>query len=211
MVKGHSMITGFWGKKIGMTQVFVEGKVIPVTVIDAGNWFITNVRTKERDGYNAIQVGCVRSKYVGVPFSTEWLKNLKNYFGLVREVKIEGDMPELTIGQPADAYTSFQQGDKVDVSGTTKGCGFAGVVKRHRFAGQTVSHGHKMGNRPGSLSFMRSQGRVIKGKRMPGHMGVAWRMMRNLEVVRIEPETGVMLVKGAVPGKAGSFLRVLKA
>ena len=108
-------------------------------------------------------------------------------------------------------YTLFQQGDKVDVSGTTKGCGFAGVVKRHRFAGHPVSHGHKMGNRPGSLSFMRRQGRIIKGKRMPGHMGDAWRMMRNLEVVRVEPETGVMLVKGAVPGKAGSFLRVLKA
>ena len=211
MVKGHSMITGFWGKKIGMTQVFVEGKVIPVTVIDAGNWFITNVRTKERDGYNAIQIGCVRNRYVGLPFSTEWLKNLKKYFGLVREVKIDGDMPELSVGQPADAYTLFQQGDKVDVSGTTKGCGFAGVVKRHRFAGQSVSHGHKMGNRPGSLSFMRRQGRIIKGKRMPGHMGDAWRMMRNLEVVRVEPETGVMLVKGAVPGKAGSFLRVLKA
>jgi large subunit ribosomal protein L3 len=210
-VKGHSMITGFWGKKIGMTQVFVEGKMIPVTVIDTGNWFITNIRTKERDGYNAIQVGHVRSKYIGLPFSTEWLKNLKQYFGLVREVKIEGDMPELTIGQSAEAYTSFQQGDKVDVSGMTKGCGFAGVVKRHRFAGQTVSHGHKMGNRPGSLSFMRRQGKIIKGKRMPGHMGVDWRMMRNLEVVRVEPEAGVMLVKGAVPGKAGSFLRVLKA
>ena len=205
------MVTGFWGKKIGMTQVFVEGKVSPVTVIDAGNWFVTSVRTKERDGYNAVQVGCVRYKYVGLPFSTEWLKNLKKYFGLVREVKIDGDMPELTLGQAAGAYTLFQQGDKVDVSGTTKGCGFAGVVKRHGFAGQSASHGHKMGNRPGSLSFMRSEGRIIKGKRMPGHMGVAWRMMRNLEVVRVEPETGVMLVKGAVPGKAGSFLRVLKA
>jgi large subunit ribosomal protein L3 len=205
------MITGFWGKKIGMTQVFVEGKMIPVTVIDAGNWFITNIRTKERDGYNAIQVGYVRSKYAGLPFSTEWLKNLKQYFGLVREVKIEGDMPELTIGQTADVYTSFQQGDKVDVSGTTKGCGFAGVVKRHHFAGPRGSHGSKMGNRPGSLSFMRRQGKVIKGKRMPGHMGADWCMMRNLEVVRIEPEARVMLVKGAVPGKAGSFLRVLKA
>ena len=211
MVKGHSMVTGFWGKKIGMTQVFVEGKMIPVTVIDAGNWFITNIRTKERDGYNAVQVGCVRNKYVGESFSTEWLKNLNKYFGMVREVKIEGDMPELTIGQPAEAYASFQQGDKVDVSGTTKGCGFAGVVRRHRFAGPPGSHGSKMGNRPGSLSFMRRQGRIIKGKRLPGHMGDKWRMMRNLEVVRVEPEARVMLVKGAVPGKAGSFLRVLKA
>lgn len=205
------MITGFWGKKIGMTQVFVEGKVVPVTVIDAGNWFVTNIRTKERDGYNAVQIGCVRSRYVGEPFAAEWLKNLKKYFGLIREIKIEGEMPELNIGQPADAYTSFQQGDKVDVSGTTKGCGFAGVVRRHRFNGPPGSHGSTMGNRPGSMSFMRSQGRVIKGKRLPGHMGVAWRMARNLVVVRVEPETGVMLVKGAVPGKAGSFLRVLKA
>lgn len=205
------MVTGFWGKKIGMTQVFVEGKVIPVTVIDAGNWFITNIRTKDRDGYNAIQVGCLKDRYVGESFSSEWLKDLKKYFSLVREVKIEGDMPELTLGQPADAFTSFQQGDKVDVSGMTKGCGFAGVVRRHRFAGPPGSHGSTMGNRPGSLSFMRRQGRVIKGKRMPGHMGDVWRMMRNLKVVKVEPETGVMLVKGAVPGKAGSFLRVLKA
>ncbi len=211
MVKGHSMVTGFWGKKIGMTQVFVEGKVIPVTVIDAGNWFITNIRTKDRDGYNAIQVGCLRNRYVGESFSVDWLKNLKKYFSLVREVKVEGDMPELSLGQSADAFTSFQQGDKVDVSGMTKGCGFAGVVRRHRFAGPPGSHGSNMGNKPGSLSFMRRQGRIIKGKRMPGHMGDVWRMMRNLKVVKVEPETGVMLVKGAVPGKAGSFLRVLKA
>jgi large subunit ribosomal protein L3 len=205
------MVTGFWGKKIGMTQVFVEGKVIPVTVIDAGNWFITNIRTKDRDGYNAIQVGHLRDRYIGESFSVDWLRNLKKYFSFVREVKVEGDMPELSLGQPADAFTSFQQGDKVDVSGMTKGCGFAGVVRRHRFAGPPGSHGSNMGNKPGSLSFMRRQGRIIKGKRMPGHMGDVWRMMRNLQVVRVEPEAGVVLVKGAVPGKAGSFLRVLKA
>jgi len=211
VVKGHSMVTGFWGKKIGMTQVFVEGKVIPVTLIDAGNWFITNIRTKDRDGYNAIQVGYLKDRYIGESFSVDWLRNLKKYFSFVREVKVEGDMPELSLGQPADAFTFFQQGDKVDVSGMTKGCGFAGVVRRHRFAGPPGSHGSNMGNKPGSLSFMRRQGRIIKGKRMPGHMGDVWRMMRNLQVVRVEPEAGVVLVKGAVPGKAGSFLRVLKA
>jgi large subunit ribosomal protein L3 len=205
------MVTGFWGKKVGMTQVFVEGKVVPVTVIDAGNWLITNIRTKDRDGYNAIQVGCLRNRYIGETFSADWLKNLKQYFYLVREVKVEGDMPEFSLGQFVDTVTSFKQGDKVDVSGMTKGCGFAGVVRRHRFAGPPGSHGSKMGNRPGSLSFMRRQGRIIKGKRMPGHMGDVWRMMRNLQVVKVDPEVGIMLVKGAVPGKAGSFLRVLKA
>lgn len=211
MVKGHSMITGFWGKKIGMTQVFVEGKVIPVTVIDTAHWVVTNMRTKERDGYNAVQVGCIRKKYVGDAFSNDWLKDLNKFFSLVKEIKVDGDMPELSVGQPVDVFASFQQGDKVDISGSTKGCGFAGVVKRHRFRGPPGSHGSKMGNRTGSLSFMRRQGRVIKGKRMPGHMGTVWRMMRNLEVVRVQPNEGIVLVKGSVPGKAGSFLRVLRA
>jgi len=205
------MITGFWGKKIGMTQVFVDEKVVPVTVIDANNWLVTNVRTKELDGYNAIQMGCLRSKYIGTSFTPEMTKNLKKFFVLIKEVKIEGDMLEVAVGQTVDILGIIAQGDKVDVSGTTKGRGFQGVVKRHRFAGPPGSHGSKMGNRPGSLSFMRRQGRIIKGKRLPGHMGVAWRMMRNLEVVRIEPEAGVVLVKGCVPGHAGSFLRVLKA
>lgn len=205
------MVTGFWGKKIGMTQVFLDEKVVPVTVIDANNWLVTNIRTKERDGYNAIQMGCLRNKFVGTPFTSEMIKSLTKFFGLIKEVKIEGDMPEFVIGQPVDILSIIAQGDKVDVSGTTKGRGFQGVVKRHRFAGPPGSHGSKMGNRPGSLSFMRRQGRIIKGKRLPGHMGAKWRMMRNLEVVRIEPEAGVVLVKGCVPGHAGSFLRVLKA
>jgi large subunit ribosomal protein L3 len=211
MAERSFMVTGFWGKKIGMTQVFVNDKMVPVTVIDAANWLITNVRTQERDGYTAIQVGCLRKRYEGKPFSADWLKQLKNYFSLVREVKLEGELPELTLGQPVDFYSLFQGGEKVHVSGTTKGRGFAGCVKRHRFNGPPGSHGSKMGKKPGSISHMRSQGRVIKGKRLPGHMGVDWMMARNLEIVRVEPDAGVLLVKGPVPGNAGSFLYVRKA
>lgn len=205
------MVTGFWGKKIGMTQVFVEDKVVPVTVIDTANWVVTNIRTDDRDGYKAIQVGRLRDRYVGKPFSTEWLKDLKSYFSLVREVLCEKDMPELTVGQPVDFVKLVQGGDMVHVSGTSKGRGFAGCVKRHRFNGPPGSHGSKMGKKPGSISHMRSQGRVIKGKRLPGHMGADWLMLRNLEVVRVEPEAGIVLVKGSVPGNSGSFLYVRKA
>ncbi len=210
-MEGHSMITGFWGKKIGMTQLFLEGKVTPVTVINTANWVITNIRTQERDGYTAVQIGCVRQAYLDQAFSHEWLKDLGKYFSLVREVSVNGDLAELLPGASIDIAALVNIGDKVDVSGMTKGAGFAGVVRRHRFGGPPGSHGSKMGNRPGSLSFMRRQGRIIKGKRLPGHMGDKWRMMRNLEIVRVEPEKGVVFVKGSVPGKAGSFLRVLKA
>jgi len=174
------MVTGVWGKKIGMTQVFDADRAIPVTVIDIDHWIVTNIRKKGRDGHDAVQVGA----------------------------DIVGD---ITVGKPADFYTVLQPGNIVDVVGVTKGCGFAGVVKRHGFAGPPGSHGSTMGRRPGSIGFMRSQGRVIKGKRLPGHMGVQKRVARGLNVVRVEPEKRIILVKGSVPGKAGTLLFVRKA
>jgi len=204
------MVSGLWGKKIGMTQVFDENKVIPVTVLDVDHWIVTNIREKDRDGHNAVQVGRLRNKYASQPFSPVWLKELKKYFVHIREIKVE-DVTKFKVGKPVDFYLNMQPGDSVDVTGVTIGRGFAGVVKRHGFSGPPGSHGSKMGKRPGSISHMRSQGKVIKGKRLPGHMGVQQRVVRGLEVVRIEPDKKIMLIKGSVPGKAGSLLFVRKA
>lgn len=204
------MITGIWGRKIGMTQVFVEDQVVPVTAIDMANWIVTNVRTDEKDGYHAVQVGYLRDRYVAQQFSPEWLKDLKKYFRYVREIRSPKVVENITIGQPVDFYTMLAQGNKVDVIGITKGRGFAGVVKRHDFTGAKASHGSKMGKRPGSSSSYRSQGRIIKGKRFPGHMGTLTRMMKQLDVVKVEPDAKIVLVKGSIPGHAGSLVFVRK-
>ncbi|MEX0849519.1 MAG: 50S ribosomal protein L3 [Candidatus Dependentiae bacterium] len=205
-------MTGLWGKKIGMTQVFAENKVVPVTVINTAHWFITNIRTVEKDGYDAVQVGCVRPKYEEQEFSLDWIKQPKKYFSFIREIKLNKDIAlELEVGKPASFLNVIQQGDMVDVHGTSKGRGFAGVVKRHGFAGPPASHGSKMGKRPGSISFMRSQGRVPKGKRMPGHLGDDSKVIRNLEIITIKPNDNVVLLKGSVPGKAGSLIFLQKA
>lgn len=205
-------MTGLWGKKIGMTQVFAENKVVPVTVINIADWYITNSKTAERDGYNAIQMGCVRSKYREQEFTQDWLKNLKKYFNFVREVKLNKHPDEMgvEVGKPADFATALKTGDKVDAFGKSIGRGFAGVVKRHGFAGSPASHGARMGNRPGSMSWMRSQGRVVPGKRLPGHLGNVQKVIRNLEVVTIKPEDNIILIKGSVPGKSGSLIFLRK-
>ena len=204
---------GLWGKKVGMTQVFADNKVVPVTVIDTAHWFVTNTRVVEKDGFNAVQVGCVRPRYVEQPFSVDWIKQPKKYFSFIREVKLDKHPSEFAfeVGKQADFFALIQQGDKMDVQGTSIGRGFAGVVKRHGFNGPPGSHGDKMGKAPGSLSFMRSQGRVIKGKKMPGHMGNVNKVIRNLEVIRIKPENNVVLLKGSVPGKTGSLVFLRKS
>lgn len=204
------MMQGFWGKKIGMTQVFSNEKVVPVTAIDISNWYITQIKTKDRDGYNAVQVSRVKDRYSDKPFSTDWLKQSTKYFSAVNEVKIDGEVDEsLEVGKSI-SLVDLNQGDLVDAFGITKGSGFQGVVKRHGFAGGRASHGATFGRFTGSLSFMRSRGRVIKGKEMPGHMGVEKRVMKNLEVVKVESVGQVLLVKGSVPGKAGSFVYLRK-
>lgn len=208
-----NMITSVWGKKIGMTQVFSGEKAIPVTVVDISNWIITQVKTKERDGYNAVQLGCVKDKHAAAVFSDTWLKKPNVYFLYFKEIALDdnADATAFVVGMPIDIKTVLAAGDRADVRGTSKGCGFAGVMRRYNFAGGRASHGSTMGRRPGSLSFMRSQGRVIKGKKMPGHMGTTTHMMRNLDVVQVRPEDNLILVKGAVPGKAGSLVFIRKA
>ncbi len=211
-MEGLSMVSGLWGRKIGMTQMFSkENAVVPVTVIDIAGWFVTNIRTLERDGYVAVQVGCVKDRYSKEEFSINWLKNLTKYFKVVREIRVSGeDQKSLpTIGQPVDT-SILEEGVSVDVFGKTKGCGFAGVVRRHNFAGPPGSHGHTMGNRTGSIGSFCSQGKVIKGKTMPGQMGNEKRVVRNLEIVKVEHDSKVVLVKGSVPGKSGSLVFIRK-
>jgi len=199
------MISGLWGKKLGMTQVFGQNKeAVPVTVIDATHWYITQIKTKARDGYDAIQVGYVRPRYQTKPFDTQWITGLKRYFAYVAEVPAVQAVETLTVGQPAPFADVFKIGEHIDARGISKGRGFAGVVKRHGFSGGGDSHGSMFHRRPGSIGFMRTRGRVIKGKRLPGHMGVEQCTTKNLQVVAVDTNKMIVLVKGAVPGMAGA-------
>lgn len=201
--------TSILGRKIGMTQVFsVRDKIVPVTAIDLGNWIVTGFKTKERDGYDALQIGLLREKYVGATLADNWVKHKKTYFVAVREIEQPKDYAEVSLGMVIPFSAFLQVGQKVNVQGTTRGKGFQGVVKRHGFTGGRASHGPRFGRIPGSIGFMRSQGRVIKGKKLPGHLGNVQRMVRNLEVIQIEVEGNVLLVKGAIPGVAGSLVSI---
>jgi len=206
------MYRGLWGKKIGMTQVFAGDKVVPVTVIDVDNWFITSIKTIENDGYSAVQVGRVKDKFVGSAFSPEWLKKPKQFFSALREIRLdEQSLDGLEVGRLMAADSIIAPGETVSAFGITKGCGFAGVVRRHRFRGPPASHGSMMGNRPGSIGNFSTQGKVIKGKKLPGQMGNRNRMVAGLEVVRVESDARVVLLKGSIPGKAGSLVFIRKS
>lgn len=212
MAERFSMLKGVWGTKIGMTQVFsAKNTVVPVTVIDLNDWIVTQIKTKDKDGYDAIQVGCLRKKYAGQAVEPQWLEKKNQYFRYCKEIRITQEGHAYQLGQRFDGASVFEVGQKIDVVGTTKGRGFQGVVKRHNFRGGPASHGPRFGRWPGSMSFMRSQGRVIKGKKLPGHMGCDQRVMKKLEIVRIEPEANIALVKGSVPGCAGSLVFMQKA
>jgi len=206
------MIRGFWGLKIGMTQIYTDDSMIPVTAVQAGNWIVTDIKTKERDGYDAVQVGLIRPRYRDQAFSMDWLKKLSTYCAWVREVKLTEPNDALIVGASFDSHQVVAEGDIVDVTGTSKGMGFAGVIKRHHFNGPPASHGSTMGRRPGSISHFRAHGRVIKGKRMPGRAGGEQCTVRNLAVVKTGLENGsVVLIKGSIPGKTGSLVFVRKA
>ena len=204
------MIEGLWGKKIGMTQVYSQDKVVPVTAINISDWFVTGFKTQDRDGYDAVQVGCVRDRYKDMSFSKEWLKKTKKHFSLLREVSFTGSFDTLKVGQKVDSLSSVKEGDVIDVVGKSKGRGFAGVMKRHGFSGGPASHGGKIGRRPGAIGFMASCGRVIKGKKLPGRMGNESKTIKRLPVVKVDLENKIVLVKGSVPGCAGSFVFIRK-
>ena len=203
------MIQGIIGKKVGMTQVFAEdGVVTAVTAIEAGPCTVTQVKTKAKEGYDAVQLGFGEAKRLNRPEKGH-LKKLGLYRRL-REFRIE-DASEIQLGQSVDVGI-FHPGDLVDVTGTSKGKGFAGVVKRHHFAGGPKTHGQSDRHRaPGSIGAGTDPGRVLKGRKMAGHMGNERVTVKKLEVVKANPERNLLLVKGAVPGARNGLLIIKKS
>src|SRR3990167_4357797 len=206
------MAAGFLGKKIGMTQVFNDEEVVPVTVINLSDWFVTQIKTKAKDGYESVQVGCLRDRYASAydkeKFVNEWLKKPSEYFLSRKEIRVPSE--GLQVGDVFNSASLVHAGEYLDVFGTTSGKGFAGVMKRHDFSGGRKSHGGRLGRKPGSVGNFRSEGKVIKGKKLSGHMGVVQRVMRGLEAIKVDSESNILLVKGSVPGKAGSILFIRK-
>jgi len=203
------MIEGIIGKKVGMTQMFPEdGRLVGMTAIEAGPCVVTQVKTEAKEGYNAVQLGFSEAKKLNQPEKGH-LKKLKQYRHL-REFRVD-DAASIQVGQVVDA-TVFKAGDIVDIIGTSKGKGFAGVVKRHHFAGGPKTHGQSDRHRAaGSVGANTSPGRVLKGLRMAGHMGDARVTVRNLEVIKTDAQRNVILVKGAVPGARNGLLLIKKS
>ena len=203
------MLQGFLGKKIGMTQIFREdGRVVPVTVIQAGPCVVTQVKTKETDGYEAVQLGFGDVKRRNKPESGH-LKNsrLSQY---LREVATD-DTSEFEVGQ-AIGVDIFESGEKVDVIGTSKGRGFAGVMKRWNFGGGPRTHGQSDRARaPGSIGRGTTPGKVYKGLKMGGHMGNRRITVKGLEIIEIDTERNLLLVKGGIPGATNSLVQIRRA
>ena len=200
------MIEGILGRKLGMLQAFDrDGTVVSVTVIEAGPCIVLPVKTLDRDGYQAVQLGFGVRKRVTQPLKGHF-KGL-GAFRYLREFSVD-DISQWRVGQKVGAEI-FEPGDLVHVSGVSKGRGFAGVVKRHGFRGGPKTHGQSDRHRaPGSIGASASPGRVLKGMRMAGHMGNHQVTVRNLEVVDSNPARGVIMVKGSVPGTKDALLRI---
>lgn len=206
------MLNSVFGKKIGMTQVFDSvGNVVPVTVIGIDNLYVTQIKNKEKDGYVVLQLGLLKDKYHGKECSEDWLKNKQMYFSDIKEVAVDGDVSQFKLCQKINlGNVAFQEGQSVSVTGKSKGLGFQGVVKRWNFGGGPKSHGSAFHRRPGALGHMRTQGEVIKGKRLPGHMGDKKFTVEGLKLVKIDADKNCLLVKGSVPGKSKSLVFVRK-
>jgi large subunit ribosomal protein L3 len=209
------MSLGLVGRKVGMTRVFAEdGSTVPVTVLDVSNNRVTQIKTPETDGYAAVQVtfGKRRPSRVGKPMAGHLAKAGVEAGELLREFPVA--QGELGNFKPGDviSVTIFQAGQKVDVSGTTIGKGFAGPIKRYHFSSNRASHGNSVShNSAGSIGMAQDPGRVFPGKRMAGHLGDVASTMQNLEVVRVDEARQLLLVKGAVPGAKGGDVVVRPA
>lgn len=205
------MIEGLLGRKVGMTQVFTEdGRVVPVTVVEAGPCYVTQIRTVEKDGYQAVQIGFGAAKKLTSPERGHLKKASLPDLRFLRELRVS-DLSEVEIGQKLDASV-FRAGQMVDVVGTSKGKGFAGVVKRHHFRGGPRTHGQSDRERaPGSSGSTTTPGRVLKGTRRAGQMGNERVTVQNLQVVEADPERNLLLLKGAVPGAPNGLLLIQRA
>jgi large subunit ribosomal protein L3 len=209
------MAIGLIGRKAGMTRVFTEdGTSIPVTLIEVEPNRVTQVKTEETDGYRALQVtvGVRRASRVTKPMAGHFAKaGVEPGRGLWEFRLADGEGGEIGVGAEL-TVDLFQAGQKVDVTGTTIGKGFAGTIKRHHFSGQRNSHGNSLSHRaPGSIGQNQSPGRVFKGKKMAGHLGAARRCTQNLEVVRVDAACNLLAIKGSVPGAKGSDVMVRPA
>lgn len=194
-----------------MTKMFLEdGKSVGVTVVEAGPCVVTQIRTVEKDGYNATQVGYGEKKKLNKPEAGH-LKNANGLFGTLKEFRPKnGEVSGMNIGDKIDASV-FAEGEKVTISGVTKGRGFQGVVKRHQFGGGSRTHGQKHSERePGSIGSVWPQ-RVVKGKRMAGRMGGERLTLKGVKIMKIDLENNIIALKGAVPGRRGTLLEIKKA
>ena len=209
------MSLGLVGRKVGMTRIFTEdGATVPVTVLDVSNNRVTQIKTPESDGYAAVQVtfGQRRASRVGKPLAGHLAKAGVEAGHVLKEFPVTAE--ELSSLKPGDqiSVTIFAVGQKVDVSGTSIGKGFAGGIKRHNFSSNRASHGNSVShNAPGSIGMAQDPGRVFPGKRMSGHLGDAKSTIQNLEVVRVDAERQLLLVRGAVPGSKGADVVVRAA
>jgi len=201
------MEKGILGRKLGMTQIFDEnGKIIPVTVIEAGPCVVVQKKTTEKDGYDAIQVGFddIREKLVNKPRKGHFAKAGASLKRFLREFRLE-DTSSYEVGQEIKADI-FAAGEKIDVSGISKGKGFQGCIKRWNQHRGPMSHGSKFHRAPGSMGASSSPARTFKNKRLPGHMGNVNTTVLNLQVAKVMPEKNIILIKGGVPGPNKGFV-----
>ena len=197
------------GKKIGMTQIFDEkGLVVPVTVIEAGPCVVTQVKTEETDGYNSIQLGYgdVKEKRVNKPLKGHFQKSKLALKKHLREFRTE-NVADVKVGDEVK-LDIFVAGDKIDAQGISKGKGFQGVIKRHGQSRGPMGHGSMYHRRPGSMGSTSTPGRVFKGKKLPGHMGCNTVTIQNLDVVKVDTDKNVLLIKGSMPGPKGTILKI---
>ncbi|MFH1847918.1 MAG: 50S ribosomal protein L3 [Candidatus Omnitrophota bacterium] len=203
------MITGILGKKIGMTQVFKDnGKFVPVTVIEAGPCAVLQLKTAEKDGYEAVQLGFdeKRESLVNRPDMGKFKKAKASPKRFIREIKVSKSS-EFKLGQTVDIGI-FEPGEFVDITGVSIGKGFQGGMKRHNWHGGEASHGSMFHRAPGSIGASSFPSRVTKGHGMPGHMGDEVVTVQNLEVVKVDKENNLLVIKGAIPGKQNAFVVV---
>ena len=207
---------GIVGKKLGMSQVFTEqGKSVPVTVIEAGPCYILDIKTTEKDGYKAVQLGFEQKKMQRVtsPMKGHFSKAGKGAFYHVKEIRCDNDsLGWSTVGQEVKVDDVFKGGEIVDVTGISIGKGFQGVVKRHGMKGQPMTRGtHEVRRHVGSIGCRKFPGRVFKNKRMPGHMGDRTVTVQNLEIVAVNTEQNLILIKGGIPGSKGNLVVIKRA
>ena len=207
------MVTGIIGRKVGMTQIFEDsGEAVPVTVIEAGPCPIVQLKTQEKDGYQAVQLGFGEQKEsrINKPKRGHLDKAGVDSTYVLREFRVQS-LDDVSIGNVVDASV-FSEGERVDVTGTSKGRGFSGVVRRWNFSGGKKSHGGEQDlRRPGSIGASATPSRVFKGKRMAGRHGAKRHTVQNLFVVQADPERNLLVVKGAVPGPPNGLLLIRKA